>query len=131
MFDKRLENNRLQDEMTVVEKKNDENLKTIRTQKEECIDLSVKERETFEKIVYLRRQGEQIEVLIKDLSADMYCKYLENNNLKGEETMLKEKNNDFVEIVQCEKERYEAGLSRRSFSIYYGYTVVTNTTSTS
>ena len=54
IFDKRLENNRLQDEMTVVEKKNNENLKTIRTEKEECIDLSVKEHESCEKILELQ-----------------------------------------------------------------------------
>ena len=69
-----MENNRLQDEMTVVEKKNDENLKTIWTQKEECIDLSVKERESCEKILELQSQAEQVEVLNKDLSADIHCK---------------------------------------------------------
>ena len=53
MFDKCLENNRQQDEMTVVEKKNDEHLNTIQTQKQECIDLSVKECESCEKIIEL------------------------------------------------------------------------------
>ena len=91
IFDKCLENNRLLNEMTVLEKKMDEMQKIVQQEREEHMNLSVKEREASEKIKELQNDAIKIEGLTKDLSGDLYNKCEENTKLQEEVSVLKEK----------------------------------------
>ena len=107
IFDKCLENNRLLDEMTVLEKKMDEMQKIVQQEREEHMNLSVKEREASEKIKELQNDAIKLEGLTKDLSGDLYNKCVENTKLQEEVNMLKEKNDELAEVVHHEKDKHE------------------------
>ena len=65
--------------------------KIVQQEREEHMNLSVKEREASEKIKELQNDAIKIEGLTKDLSGDLYNKCVENTKLQEEVSVLKEK----------------------------------------
>lgn len=81
--------------------------KIVQQEREEHMNLSVKEREASEKIKELQNDAIKIEGLTKDLSGDQYNKCVENTKLQEEVNMLKEKNDELAEVVHREKDKHE------------------------